>query len=165
MKKIILPALLITIFFSFINSDKKTSDPITEHIDSSIAPGKNFFLYANNKWFKANPIPSSESSNGIFRTIQDTIDNSIHKICELSAADTKAVKGSNKQKIGDFYFSGMDTIAIEKAGITPLNAEFSKIDKIKNIPELLNSVAELNTLDVSSIYGFAVTRDERISSK
>jgi putative endopeptidase len=171
MKKILILSILLSIiFYSCNNSEKKTdtgnktSDPITEHIDSSIAPGQNFFLFANNTWFKKHPIPSSESSNGIFRTIQDTINESIYKICE-SAADAKAEKGSNKQKIGDFYFSGMDTLTIEKTSIAPLNEVFNKIDKIKNITELLNSVAELNTLEVSSIFGFSVTPDEKNSSK
>ena len=72
-------------------------------------------MYANNGWFKKNPIPASEKSNGIFQTINDTINEAIRKICESSAADTKAEKGSNKQKIGDLYYSGMDTTSIEKA--------------------------------------------------
>jgi putative endopeptidase len=79
-----------TFLFACSNNEPKTEnetnfiDPVTSHIDSSIAPGENFFLFANNGWFKANPIPSSEKSNGIFRTIQDTINESIKKICEKS---------------------------------------------------------------------------------
>ncbi len=170
MKKIII--LLTTpaiIFIGCNNSTKKSerstngSDPITEHIDSSFAPGKNFFLFANNNWFKKYPIPSSEKSNGIFRTIQDTINESIRKICESSVA--ASVKGSNKQKIGDFYFSGMDTVNIEKAGYSMLNEEFIKIDAIKNIPELLGVVTHLQTIEVPTMLDFTVTQDEKNSSK
>ena len=172
MKKTILLLTTTTIFlFSCSNSSKKSerlsnsSDPITGHIDSSIAPGKNFFLFANNNWFKQHPIPSSEKSNGIFRTIEDTVNESIRKICESSVTDTKSGKGSNKQKIGDFYFSGMDTVSIEKTGYSTLTEEFVKIDAIKNIPELLNEVANLHTLEVSTMFGFFVTQDEKNSSK
>ncbi len=146
-------------------SSIKITDPVTEHIDSSFAPGKNFFLFANNTWFKQNPIPSSEKSNGIFRTIQDTINESIRKICESSVADTKSQKGSNKQKIGDFYFSGMDTANIEKAGFSKLNEEFNKIDAVKNIPELLAESAHLQTIEVVSVFGFGIGPDEKNSSQ
>lgn len=146
-------------------TDSAFVDPITTHIDSSIAPQSNFFMFANNGWFKKNPIPSSESSNGIFRTIQDTINESIRRICETSAADTKAEKGSNKQKIGDFYASGMDTATIEKTGIAPLNDQLAKIDAIKNTDDLLNVVAQLNSIEVSAMFSFGVTKDEKNSSR
>jgi putative endopeptidase len=169
-KLLLLPAAGLFLYSCGNNEEQKTentafSDPITTHIDSSISPGENFFRYANNSWFKANPIPASESSNGIFRTIQDTINASIRKICEASAADTKAAKGSNKQKIGDLYFSGMDTAGIEKTGLSPLKADFDKIDAIKTMPELVNEVAELYKMNVRSMFGFAVTRDDKKSSQ
>lgn len=172
MKKIqILFASSAILLFACNGSTKKSetlsdlSDPIAEHIDSSFTPGQNFFLFANNNWFKQNPIPSSEKSNGIFRTIQDTINESIRKICEASVADTQLKKGSNKQKIGDFYFTGMDTVSIEKSGYSGLNEEFIKIDDVKNIPELLAAVAQLQTLDVSSLFSFGISPDEKNSAK
>lgn len=140
-------------------------DPITTHLDSSIAPQQNFFMFANNGWFAKHPIPSSESSNGIFRTIQDTINEAVKRICESSSIDTKTEKGSNKQKIGDFYFSGMDTANIEKTGMNPLKEELEKIDAISNTSELLASVAHLESLDAGCMFNFAVTKDEKNSSK
>jgi putative endopeptidase len=139
-------------------------DPVTTHIDSSISPQHNFFLFANNGWFSKHPISSSESSNGIFRTIQDTINESVKRICETSSKDTKAEKGSNKQKIGDFYSSVMDSVTIEKTGINPLKEDLSKIDAIKNINDLLSSVAHLESIGASCMFNFAVTKDEKHSS-
>lgn len=173
MKKIILQSLVIaSTFIACTNSEKKSAntsvfiDPITAHIDSSIAPGSNFYLFANNTWFKQHPIPSSEKSNGIFRTIEDTINESVRKICLSSMADKQAKKGSNKQKIGDYYFSGMDTLSIEKIGIKPLNGALSKIDEIKNISDVLKTVTYLNnSFAVSSLFGFNVTKDEKKSTQ
>ncbi|MFL5765623.1 MAG: M13 family metallopeptidase [Bacteroidia bacterium] len=146
------------------NTDTFT-DPITTHIDSSISPGENFFKFANNSWFKAHPIPSTEKSNGIFRTIQDTINEAVKKICESSATDAKAEKGSNKQKIGDLYFSGMDTANIEKVGTTPLKALFDRIDAIRSSADVLHSITNLYTQGIPSTFGFQVTRDEKKSSQ
>ncbi len=169
MKRISLLIILPTIIFTACNSSKTTkedyiNDPLTEHIDSTYTPGQNFFLFANNNWFKQHPIPASEKSNGIFRTIQDTINESIRKICESSVTGTHA-KGSNKQKIGDFYYSGMDTISIEKNGISALTDEFDKINSIKDIPGLLTTVAHLKSFGISAMFGFGVTTDEKKSSQ
>ncbi len=172
MKKTFLFSIaLLAIIYSCNNSDKKAAteetfiDPITTHIDSSISPGENFFLFANNGWFKSHPIPASEKANGIFNTIQDTINESIRKICVASAADTKAAKGSNKQKIGDLYFSGMDTASIEKAGLSILNEEFSKIDAIKNNSDLLTRVAEFHKMNIRALFAFSVIQDDKNSAQ
>ena len=39
---------------------------------------------------------------------------------------------SNIQILGDFYRNAMDTAAINKAGVTPLQTWFTEIDKINN---------------------------------
>jgi putative endopeptidase len=161
---------IIAILFSFtaIVSCKKKEvafvDPLLTNRDTTINPADDFFMYANGGWFKKNPIPSSERSNGIFRTIQDTINNQVKNICEKSA-DADAEKGSNKQKIGDFYASGMDSIAINKAGISPLKTELAKIDACQDIPSLLTSVAHLHTIGTSPAFSFYVGQDEKNSSK
>ncbi len=171
-KNLLLSSILFAvIFYACNNSEKKAEteiafiDPITTHIDSSIAPGENFFLHANNSWFKKHPIPASEKGNGIFQTIQDTINESIRKICESSASDSKAEKGSNKQKIGDLYFSGMDTVTIEKTGITPLKNLLDKIDGIQSKSDLITTIGVLYTQGVPTTFGFSVTRDEKKSSQ
>ena len=130
-------ASILLLVASCTKKEVTFSDPLVTNRDTTINPGDNFFYYANGGWFKRNPIPSTEKSNGIFRTIGDTINSQIKQICEKSAADKDVAPGSNKQKIGDFYASGMDTIAIEKAGITPLNAELKTIETIKDVPSLI----------------------------
>jgi putative endopeptidase len=40
--------------------------------------------------------------------------------------------GSIEQKVGDFYFTGMDTVKIEDLGITPIQADLNAIDAINN---------------------------------
>jgi len=144
--------------------DTNAPDALTTNRDTTANPSDDFFAYANGGWFKKNPIPETERSNGIFRTIQDTINNQIKSICEKSA-EANADKGSNKQKIGDFYASGMDTITIDKVGIAPLKKELANIDAIKDVPSLLNSIAHLHTVGASPAFGFYVGQDDKISTK
>ncbi len=139
-------------------------DPLASHIDSTINPGDNFWRYANNGWFKQHPIIASENSNGIWRTIQDTINAEILQVCQ-KAVNEKSEVGSNKQKIGDFYFSGMDTVNIDKQGIQPIADELKKIDDIKSINDLAAAMAHLQSIGAGVGFSYGVGRDDKISSK
>ena len=163
--KITIISVLSIGFVSCNLKETSFTDPLLTNRDTTVNPGDDFFGYANGGWFKKHPIPASERSNGIFRMIQDTINSQIKTICETSAADTKAEKGSNKQKIGDFYASGMDSVAIDKNGITPLKNEITKINAIKDVPSLLERISQLHTLGASPAFSFYVGQDDKISSK
>lgn len=163
-------SLFSVFFLTFILSscsrkDAHLEDPLITNRDTTINPSDDFFMHANGGWFKRNPIPESERSNGIFRTIGDTINSQIKQICEKSAATTNAEKGSNEQKIGDFYASGMDTLAIEKNGIKSLIPYFAKIDAIKDPVSLVNTIAYLHTIGASPAFSFYVSQDDKMSSK
>ena len=140
------------------------NDPLFANRDTTVAPGKNFFYYANGGWIKRNPIPSSEQANGIWLTIEDGVKDAVKEICETSAK-TSAPKGSNQQKIGDFFASGMDTVTIEKMDIKPLEAEFQMIAAIKDIPSLLKVVARLQTIHVSPMFNIYVGRDDKVPTQ
>ena len=163
-KRTVLFSLLSISIVSCNKKEETFSDPLLTNRDTTVNPSDNFFKYANGGWFKNNPIPSSEKGNGIFRTIQDTINNQIKSICETSA-EANAPKGSNKQKIGDFYASGMDSVTINKNGFSPLKEEFATIETIKDFDGLLQNIAHLHTIGVDAGFGFYVAQDDKISSK
>jgi len=147
-----------------VNTTDK-EDALVSHIDSTAKAGNDFFQYANGKWFKQNPIPASEQSNGIFQLIQDTINAQVRKICESSAAIKIAEAGSNKQKIGDFFFSGMDSTLLNKKGISDLKNDFAAIDHAKDMKEIIREAAYIHTISSSPLLGFYIAQDDRNSSK
>jgi putative endopeptidase len=161
---LLLAVSAIIVSFSFGQS-QITEDPLVVHIDTTVKPSNDFFLYANGRWFKENPIPASEEYNGIWRLVQDTINAQIRIICESSAALTNAEKGSNKQKIGDFFFTGMDSITINKKGMANLKKDFKMIDDINNIKGIVHAAAYVHTVAGSPMFSFGVGQDDRISSK
>ncbi|WP_298117219.1 M13 family metallopeptidase [Flavobacterium sp.] len=159
--------LLSIATLTIVSCNKKESDfvdPLLTNRDTLVDPSVDFFNYANGGWFKKHPIPSSERSNGIFRMIQDTINNQVKSICEKSA-EANAEKGSNKQKIGDFYASGMDSVTINKLGISPLKNDFAKIDSVKDIPSLMKTIAYLHSIGSSTAFTFYVYQDDKNSAK
>jgi putative endopeptidase len=138
-------------------------DILAEHMDTTVNPAKDFFSYANGGWIKANPIPASERRWGIDKLILNETYDRMKKLSEESAGDTKAEKGSNTQKIGDFWFAGMDTVTIEKQGITKLQPVLDKINALKEKNELVDEVAWLQTIGVSALFSLGVWQDEKNS--
>ncbi len=166
MKNIIYSTLLILAIASCSpKNNGQTKDELSSHIDSTVKPSEDFFLYANGKWFNEHPIPASEQSNGLWQLIQDTINAQIKNICESSAAITNVEKGSNKQKIGDFFYSGMDSVSLNKKGIDDLKTELDLIDAIKDVNGIVKASAQLHIFAASPLFSFYIGQDDKISSK
>jgi putative endopeptidase len=170
MKKYLFLSLLISVIIIATSSCKKpkkeqVTDALASHIDSTIKAGDDFFLFANGRWFRQNPIPASEQSNGIWQLIQDTINVQVRHVCESSAAIKDALKGSNKQKIGDFFYTGMDSTTLNKKGISDLKSDLERIDSIKDINGIIKTASYIQTIGGSPFFGFGVGQDDKISSK
>ncbi|WP_428328263.1 M13 family metallopeptidase [Mucilaginibacter sp.] len=139
-------------------------DPIYKNIDAAVSPGTDFFMYANGTWIKKNPIPAAYSSWGIGNEVTEEIRERLRKINE-DALKANAPKGSTTQKIGDFYYSGLDSAGIEQAGIAPLKAQLAIIDAAKNEQDILNASAALTTVGIRTFIGMYVGQDDKNSSK
>ena len=140
------------------------NDVLIKNMDKSVKPGDDFFLYTNGTWLKKNPIPAAYSAWGIGNIVQEDLRDKLKKINE-DALKASAEKGTNTQKIGDFYFSGMDTVNIEKQGLSPLKPELDRIDKIADITGLVNEFAHLTTIGVPTPLGVYVGQDDKNSEK
>jgi putative endopeptidase len=139
-------------------------DALAAHVDSTVRPGDDFFHFANGKWFAENPIKASEATAGLWLMIEDTLAAQISDICRKSA-DAKAEKGTTKQKIGDFYLSGMDSVALNSQGLGALKPELDRIDAIADMAALPAAVANLHRLGCGPMVSVWVGQDDKISSK
>jgi putative endopeptidase len=140
------------------------NDPIYKNIDASVNPGTDFFQYANGTWLKQNPIPPAYSSWGIGNEVTEEIRDRLKKINE-DALKANPPKGSATQKIGDFYYTGLDSADIEKAGISPLQEQLTLIDNAKNTSDILNAAAILTTTGSRNILGMRIDQDDKNSTK
>jgi putative endopeptidase len=170
MKKYCLLALSLALGVSACNSsqEKKTTatfaDPLVANMDSTLNPGDDFFKYACGTWLKNNPIPSTEKSWGIWSLVQDETYDRMRRISE-DAGKRHATDGTAEQKIGDFYFVGMDTLTIEKQGITPLQPELDRIGNIKSLNDLQEVLALYHTYGIGPLFGAYIYQDEKNSEK
>jgi putative endopeptidase len=162
-------SILLMALASCTGVDKKVEGTRTQFfdisgIDSTVKPGDNFFMYANGSWLKSTAIPNDQSGWGSYYILYEDNLKNLHSILEESAK-SKADKGSLEQKVGEFYISGMDTVAIEKVGAEPLKPMLAKIDAIKNYKELMNLMAEGYATGDGYLMGLYVNADDKNSTQ
>jgi len=142
---------------------KETKDDILfSSLDTTVRPSDDFFEYANGGWIKKNPIPNEQSSWGIGNLV---FEENLRRTREISeeAAKSGAAKGSNEQKIGDFWSSGMDSVKIENDGLKHLQPYLDKINAITDIKSLLATVSEFRKLGSYTLFADFVTQDDKNS--
>ena len=98
-------------------------------LDPGVSVCQDLNAYVNGKWIAANPVPNDKTSWGNFNILSDRSLGVQQQIVEAAAA-AKNVPGSNEQKLGDFYRTGLDEARLNAEGITPLKPVLAKIDAI-----------------------------------
>lgn len=167
-RHLIFPAILFLTAAVFVGckpaTPKKTVDILRANADTTVSPGQDFFQYANGTWLKTNPIPASESIWSISNLVQEETYARLKEISINAAAASDSKKGTALQKIGDFYASAMDTLAIEKNGIKPLQPELDRINAITSVKSLLPEIAYLSAI-TDAFFGLYVGQDSKNSEK
>jgi putative endopeptidase len=123
-------------------------------IDRSVAPGDDFFKFANGTWLKNTEIPSDRGSWG---TGELLIELTATRTADLIAGVSKNPSNEDARKVGDYYASFMDEAAIEQKGIAPLQPELSRIAALEDKKELAKALgqtlrADVDVLNATSLY-------------
>jgi putative endopeptidase len=133
-------------------------------LDRSASACRNFYQFADGGWIKRNPIPPEYPSWGTFNELAERNRELLHQILERAAKNSSAAKGSDEQKIGDFYASCMDEAAIEAQGIKPLQPELDRIDAISTLADLQKEIAHLQVEGVNAVFQFGSEQDRKKST-
>src|SRR3569833_4295983 len=160
-----------TAAFTPDGGNKGESGPPTKFIDPanmdlSVKPGDDFFDYANGTWIKDNAIPAKETRWGSFNILrQENTDKLLGLLKEVSSS-TGSPKGSLKQRVGDLYASGMDSLTIEKRGYDPIKGDLERISKIADLNGVVNEmIHERVAGDASPLFGAGVGADSKYTTK
>jgi putative endopeptidase len=136
----------------------------TTGMDKSVRAQDDFFHYVNGEWIKKTVIPASESSWGAGAILYQNTQQTLKSLLD-SCAKLNAPKGSNEQKVGDFYASAMDSAGIEQKGFSPLQNDMQRIAVITSMNDVLNEVAREYNIGLSPLFSFYSNQDDKNSNE
>ena len=100
-------------------------------MDTAVAPGDDFFRYANGGWYARTEIPADRSASGNFANLDElTSKRTADLIAEI--AKTEAPAGTDERRIADTYASFLDEAGIEAKGLAPLQPRLAAIAAISD---------------------------------
>ncbi|ANH61043.1 M13 family metallopeptidase [Dokdonia donghaensis] len=152
MKKLWYLSMIASSFIACEQSEQKNEthpEVVFDGISEQIAPGDDFYNHVNKNWYDNAVIADDQVGVGAYRFLnipqQELLKNILEEVSEQSHD-----QGSVEQLVGDFYASGMDTLSIDKRGITPIQALLEKIDGTSTTEQLMDVVAnQIKTGDYS----------------
>lgn len=122
--------------------------------DAGVAPGQDFYKYANGAWEKLTEIPADRASFGMFHRLQDLSQERTRLILE----DASKRPGD---KVGVFYSSFMDKAAVNAKGLTPLKSWFDGLKAARTRDALALEMAKLQRHGVGGLFSAYVSQDDK----
>lgn len=123
-------------------------------MEKSIAPGDDFYGFANGTWARTTPIPADKSNYGAFNVIDDLSKQRTQEILE-------AAKNDPNSKIGIAYATYLDTAAIDAKGLAPIQPWLDQIKAVKAKSGLATLYAQADRNGVQGLFGSYVGQDDK----
>jgi predicted metalloendopeptidase len=157
-------SLLLAVTFGVTASVGQSSHFDIAGMDTKTSACADFYQYANGGWLTANPIPAAYPAWGVANILDEKNREALHQILEDAAKNT-ARKGSNEQKVGDYYAACMDEAKIETDGLKTIQAELDLIAKIKDQAALQKEIAHLHSIGINAAFGSGSNQDFKNSAE
>ncbi len=134
------------------------------NLDTTCAACADFFQYANGGWIKRAAIPAAYSSYGSFQELYDRNEAVLHEILDASAASARSgayKPGSGQWKVGTYYATCLDTVAIDRRGAAPLAPDLSIVSAIGSTNDLTRALGALERSTGAAPWSDGSTIDSR----
>ncbi|HRX63127.1 MAG TPA: M13 family metallopeptidase [Candidatus Competibacter sp.] len=112
------------------------------NMDTAVKPSDDFYRYVNGTWQDKTEIPADKTAIGPAYVLQDIALEQMKTLAEEDAADTGEPKGSEGQKIGDWYASLMDEDKLAADGLKPIQPDLERIQAINDRTALADLLAD-----------------------
>jgi len=130
----------------------RAPSPLERTVDASIAPGDDFFAYANGAWLKATVIPAGRDR----WAVRDDIDaRTRRQIASLLDDARRSPRGSLARKVADFHAALLDQPRIDERGLAPLHPALARIAHIDDRRALARFLGATMRADADPL-GFGV---------
>ena len=119
-------------------------------MDKAIAPGSDFYAFANGNWMKATDIPADRSNiGGFYIADRETEKRIAGLVADIVKSDPAA--GSDAGRIKAYYTAYMDRAGIDATGLTPVKPDLDRFAAIADIKGLSRALGEQLRADVDPL--------------
>lgn len=126
MKQFLIMAMLASLTLNAGNIERGVD---RSNLDPAVSPGENFYLYACGGWMKAHPLDPQYARFGTFDQLAENSREQVKDI--ITSLGTGNQQGSIRQKVGDLYAMGMDSVRLNNEGGAALTADLAIIKNAK----------------------------------
>jgi putative endopeptidase len=119
-------------------------------MDRAVAPGDDFFAFANGAWIATAEIPPERAYAGPILQVVEVVAGRTRAILDDAAA-AQAPEGSELRQIGDTWSSFMDEAAIEAKGLEPLRSALRRVAAVGDRKALASALGAAVRADVDPL--------------
>ena len=133
------------------------------NMDTTVACGEDFYEYACGGWIKKNPLKPEYARYGSFDVLAENNQKQMRELIdELEKAENEP--GSVAQKVGDLYKMGLDSVRLNKEGVSPISEALKNIASLDDKAAFASLVAQMHKEGSSPFFQLYVGADEKNSS-
>ena len=123
-------------------------------MDRTVAPGDDFYAYANGTWAKNTPIPADKSNYGLFTVLDDLSKSRTREILEQARQDPAS-------KIGNAYAAYLDQGTVEARGLAPIRPWLDEIKAVRTRADYATLAGRAARNGVDGPFGGYVGQDDK----
>lgn len=116
--------------------------PNRAFMDTTCAPCKDFYQFANGAWLATAEIPASYTGIGAGREMGDRNQEALYSVLERTRANVATEKDATIQKLGHLYGVLMDSARADREGAAPLKEPLARIAAIRTRADLQRALEQ-----------------------
>lgn len=123
-------------------------------MDKSVAPGDDFYAYANGTWAKTTQIPADKANYGMFSVLDDLSKSRTREILD-------AANSNPDSKIGRAYATYLDESAVEAKGLAPIEPWLNEVRALKTKAQYAALAAKADRMGIGGVNYAYVGQDDK----
>ena len=134
------------------------------NLDTSVAPGEDFYAYATAGWQRNHPMKPEYSRYGAFDILAENNEIRLNDLFK-GLADVKSRPGTVEQKIADLYTMGLDSLRLNEEGMKPVLPYVAELESVTDAASFAEASAKLLLSGIGGIFSGYVSTDMMDSNK